>query len=241
MPKLNWSGLLAVALLPLVGCDEPLELTITHFASINSNMCLVSDTSPSIDRGLLDVGWVSTTPGLTGYVVAPVMKNNIQPVTNSTIATEKRTIQVTGVEVELRMPPGFEDALTADEKNFFAPSAGARIPPGGASTSPIFSEILPATAAMKLTNLVANGRAPSPPTVTARVRPVGRIEDDVIRGEYADFPIELCKNCLLVNLGACPLPAERVAAGGCVPGSDVGATCCTQNGQLLCGAQAPSN
>ena len=236
-------GVVAIAGL-LLGCHEDQALVITRFVAVTSADCVASSLSPGLSRGTLDVGLVAAA-GEGGYEAAPVFQNNfVDHSANDVSATD--SIQTTGVNVELEPAPELAEALPNADRRFFVPGSAGLLLPGGTkdelgSSSPMIVELIPASVATKLAQVVQVGGGR--PVVIAHVKPVGRHEDETLTGLAADFPIEICKFCLSAAPQACPkagFASATIQKGGCFPHQDVQVTCCNASNGLLCGSAVPS-
>jgi hypothetical protein len=226
--------LLVAATVGAVGCqNNDLSIAIISMQAVTKPNCMaVAGATAGVgrDRGLLDVALVTNT----GYVGIPVVRNQMMSRIVGT-GTELNSIEVLGANVTLTLPSGAAAPLPSGQQKFFYDAAVGRVDPN--NSAPMFIEVLPAAAAMSLASKIPAGGLF---TVLAEIKPVGMRTNDQIVGGPIHFPIDLCQNCLLQNLGACPLPKGTVPApGGCFPQQDDPSTCCTMGGALLCGAAAP--
>jgi hypothetical protein len=243
----------AFALLAAPGCAEnDITLVITEFSKIDpTNMCVVMGTSASVtvSQGVLDVGVISLFPASFGYVVAPVVQNNLTERSSQT-TTERDQVQITGFDVELQPAPG-GPALPVfsggKSTKFFAPSAGGAANPGGNKVIAV-AEVLPHAYAVDLVGwnaLSTGGRAP----VIAHMRPVGTRAGGTITGGWADFPINVCVGCLTGEINPCPavpFKSSDVAQSFCFIGQDFPVTCCSSSDAAgapitLCGKSVPQS
>ncbi len=234
----------------LPGCIENGQsLTIDHLAVHDPTMCSTAiSTSSSLfqSEGILDVGL--TELGLAGYRVAPIIVNNMIVLGNS-LDVERLSVQVTGVNVELR--GDVAAALKPEERKYFVPGNGGLVLPGGISTngaSTVMAGLLvvPWQIARKLAPTVA-AAATNPPLLIVRLWPVGILGGTQITGGASDLPIRLCQYCLTSPRldawqdGRCPMNgvASNLVHTPCIAGQDNLVTCCKGTTSLLCGAEVP--
>lgn len=224
----------------VAGChvENDLSVSILQMQAItHDGNCMVQVASGANvlgrSRGLLDVALAPLVG--RGYVVAPVVRNNL-PGSTMSDDVEHNSIVVQGVNVSLELPSGTAGRLTPEQKEFFYAAAAGRIDPLG--TAAFLAEIVKADTAQALAGAVPAGGYL---TLTAHISPVYVRSGDQIVGGAFDFPLDLCLDCLRANYGACPLPKGTVVNElGCFPEQDDVATCCSDpSGALLCGAQAP--
>jgi hypothetical protein len=236
--------LLLLALSAGAGCaDDDIGLVVKHFAAVESPDCFADPAGNLLQsRGLLDVG-VLDLRGIRGYTIAPVVGNNLLLPTAQGTTPETNTVTLTGFDVQLIPPPGDAEmaaAMAQVPPEFFIPSAGGRIPPGGVSMVAVFLEVVPFQVARALAQgLQTTGLRQAGPLI-ARMRPVGQRAGAKINGGYIDFPIDICEFCLNPVV-ACPpdgFAVEDIRLT-CFPGQDLTATCCNSNGVFVCGDEVP--
>jgi hypothetical protein len=228
------------------GCvDDSNSLAIIHFVHLDpmANQCVANPTSTLLESsGDLDAAIAKLTG--VGYILSPVVVNNLQVSTTS--ASPVNTIFVTGFDVELRPDPAdgaLAAALPSSQRSFHIPAAGGAIDPGGAngamSQLALAIEVVNGQVAQLLLPAIPAGtRDPLP--LTVHVRPVGTHSGLNINGGYQDFPIYVCNGCLN-STAPCPAAGimSSLVVNGCNPAQDV-ETCCTNAaGTLLCGSQVP--
>jgi hypothetical protein len=98
-----------------------------------------------------------------------------------------------------------------------------------------------------LASLVAAANATADQRLTvqllAHITVFGTLGGSTIDAEPFDYPVTVCNDCVvqLQVPPACPLTVSAPALGdACNPYQDGTVDCCTSNGQLLCGAEAPT-
>jgi hypothetical protein len=227
----------------LTGCVEnDLSLTINKIVAADPGAnCTATPQSMFINpSGILDVGIVAAGTA-RGYVAFPDVKNNL-PETTTVGQVEKNAIDVTGLNVELQPSADIAAAVPSALRKFSIQTAAGRLAPGGEVT--FNAEIVPRPVALLLANVLQPGAtAPSFPTVTVKMAPIGTRSGDDIVGASISMPIQVCKFCLTQAPAACPptgFKAGTVAFGGCFEAQDTPITCCTTTQNvLLCGHEVP--
>ncbi len=179
------------------------------------------------------------------YVMTPLIQSRIQPVMG--VDDQSKTVQLRGADVALTLKAVTihhpDDSFTTTQPNkmlqalsvLFSGSLGP-----GASINTFVDAIPPGTlrqiAAMSGANLTTDSFQAE---VLASVVIRGVINEDTITSSTYEFPITVCNDCVIRNLGACPLPAMTTVSAGnaCNPFQDGVVDCCTDaaNG-LVCPA-----
>jgi hypothetical protein len=235
---LRFVPVLGVSLGVMACTTNDLSLSILQMQAVQLPTCVAtavmgSSTTPGRSRGLLDLAQVSTQ----GYIGVPVVRNDLMSHTAGAGSVELNSIQITGANVQLQLPPAAASDIAPADQAFFYASAPGRIDPGGAV--PMFIEVLPARLAKQLAPSVPKGGLL---TIIADIRPVGMIGGSQVIGGPIDYPIDVCFGCLVtvVSGGTCPFPAGTpISQGGCFPQQDDLLTCCVdKTGAELCGANA---
>jgi hypothetical protein len=212
------------------------SMSILQLQAVEPPSCVATamaggSSTPGLSRGLLDLGLVTDS----GYIAAPVVRNDLVSLTMGPGSVEFNGIQVTGVNVKLDLSSDVSPLVPSADQSFFVPAAGGHIDPDGLAA--FFVEILPARIAKEMKTAVPKGGVL---TLIVEVSPVGMRGGSQVVGGPIYFPIDLCVDCLVSDI-ACPFPAgTTVEAGGCFPAQDVPTQCCTdKTGTTLCGASAP--
>jgi hypothetical protein len=256
MKKLTRLALAACALGAASCTDNDLSMVITRFVPITEMaQCLVDPAATTtISMGIVDTHIaaraVQYQQEVSGYVVAPVVQNNLIDSSAAAGGTtvQRNAIQITGFDVELHLPTdatGHEmpfPAAVQGRTEFSVPAAGGLITPN-AGTAAVKAEVIPASFVAALDGVLKDV------TILVHVRAVGQRASGTLRGGWVDFPVKVCSDCL----GTPNRADEQCPTGGydattvqttCLPAQDFPTTCCTQNpgqpnARLLCGASVP--
>jgi hypothetical protein len=227
-----------LSLVGTIGCaDNDQSLSILQMQAVMLPSCVAMATTgagtPGLSRGILDVALVTTE----GYIGVPVVRNNLMSHTNGSGSVELDSIQVTGANVTLQLPPSAGSDIAVADRSYFIPAGPGRIDPGG--STPMFIEVLPAKLAKQLQPSIPSGGLL---TIIAEIKPVGILGGEQLIGGPIFYPIDLCSNCLVtvVTGGTCPFPVgTMIPQGGCFPQQDNATECCRdKSNNLLCGANA---
>lgn len=204
--------------------------------------------SGSPDQAMLGHGlvyWGSPVP----YVLTPLIQSRITANENGDDLS--RTVQLRGADVTLTLKavsidhPDGSVTVTQPETQLaqFTTLFSGAIAPGGSVNA--FVDVLPpatmrqvaSDSGADLTNDSLNAE------VLASVVIRGDINGTTITSAPYLYPITVCNQCVVTNLGACPLPSSvQVRTGnGCNPYQDGVVDCCTDaSGRLVCPAATES-
>ena len=230
------------------GCtDDTLSLTVSRFVPFTQPTMAgggcTADPSNTAGQssGLLDVA-VAAQNG-TGYLAAPVVTNNLGMITAGSVTpgqpsdVQRNQIIVEGFVVQL-IPDSSDNTVASalSIRQYEVPTAAALTNPGDKVAVPV--TLLRPDIAQALNAALPDG--PHSQVLTLNVSAFGDHAGLRIVGGASTFPLNLCKNCLIANFGACPLPAGTPqVSNACNLAQDIPANCCTQGGTLLCGLDAP--
>ncbi|MBV8759043.1 MAG: hypothetical protein JO257_17270 [Deltaproteobacteria bacterium] len=182
----------------------------------------------------------------SGYVFTPVLQSNIT--TESMMDMIQRTITLQGANVELTvnaltighadgtftkaMPP----TLMGTDGKFLSQFSGS-LAPGGLTG--IAFEVIPATtlgAIRQAAGTVGAGDTVDA-EVTATIKPFGEMGGGRVDGHPFKYPVSVCTNCVVRDLGACPVMNVTNKGNPCNVFQDGVVDCCESAGGLLCPAQ----
>ena len=235
---------LITSILLATGCVAPNgdeSFVIRHnLAPPDDGTCgFVADAnSPVLSRGFINVN------STLAYQLHPLFESRIQAPDGR---ESLRTIQITGAEVTLEIGPIEiieRDPMTREVINvtiddFFDNSLAftslfttSLAPNQGLSTATI--DIVPLSAFSIIK--ARTGDAEFNAQVVAVINPFGEYYGEEIDGTEFRYPVTVCSNCGLVNIGVCEAMPELGVTNGCNPFQDGTIECCedTVNGGFLC-------
>ncbi|MDB4962066.1 MAG: hypothetical protein JWP01_2065 [Myxococcales bacterium] len=181
----------------------------------------------------------------TSYALHPQM---VSRVTASAGQQEARTIIMRGARVNLRIPDetvlsaAQQESLRASGVMKFSALFTAPLPPNGGIATGELDVITPALLDQIVMAKGAGILAADAPSfrteVIASVVVYGDMSGSEITSQEFQFPITICNDCVVNELGACPLPAGTVPRPGnaCNPFQDGSADCCRLNDEVICPA-----
>ncbi|HEX2568379.1 MAG TPA: hypothetical protein VH877_02390 [Polyangia bacterium] len=220
--------------------DQSLAVVEEKIPSLQ-NGCSVSASSAAISTGVLDVGLVKDQATPFGYLLYPLVRNQLVSPTTGNTTDGRFNLILTGADVELVPDATLAPLLPAERSRFFVTSCGCTVSPGGSAVLNV--EVLPRSLALALAPGVTGGSGqPDLPTVIVRLRAVASRAGSRVTSGWVEFPVRLCRYCLTGGTpGACPAggySSDQVQEGGCNLIQDAAVTCCTAGG-LLCGNSVP--
>lgn len=167
----------------------------------------------------------------TGYLVGPEVRNDLTLADGE--ARTPKTIFVSGAKIEIAFyqddvfSAAEQATLTADGlTRFVAPVAGSIEPAGGTAVFPfeaVPTELL--TAIGEKLQTLDRGRT----LLDVKIRMVGTRGGSSVESNLFRFPVEVCANCGIQNLGDCTGVSTNqvIATGGvCQPFQDGHVDCC---------------
>ena len=231
--------------LAFTGCvadngGEGFTIISNEYIAAGTTGCMLtaSATGPFLSRGQI------STLSQSGYLFTPVMQSNIS--TQSMADLIQRTITLQGANIDLTV-----DALTIGHANgtftkatpptlmgtdgkFLSQFSGSLPPHTIAAMS---FEVVPVTtiAAIKQAAGAAAGDTIDA-EVTATIKPFGTMGGSRVDGTPFKYPISVCSNCIIHDIGACPAAATN-KGNPCNVFQDGVVDCCESANGLLCPAQ----
>lgn len=198
--------------------------------------CVLSGNpgQPQLGHGIID--YRSPIP----YVMTPLLQSRIQMVEGADDSS--RTIQLRGADVTLTLKAvtlesGTSFTSTQPNKVYptFSVLFSGSLPPAGYVNA--FVDIIP-PATLREIGGMATGDAGLNAEVLAEVVVKGDIGGDAVETAPFYFPVTVCNNCVLNDVGACSEFTGTARTGNaCNPYQDGVLDCCTNDsGQRVCPA-----
>jgi hypothetical protein len=192
-------------------------------------------TQPFESHGI--IATISPIP----YQFTPLIQSRI---TSTTTDQAQRTITLQGADVALSVASVSIMSATGGFSTPPAPGLGAdaafkvlfsgSVTPGG--TVNIGMDLIPLTTLATIAQLAGTGDHVHA-EVVAKVTVYGTLGGDRVNGEPFQYPVTVCNDCVVVNLGACgPMTMTSVVGNPCNPFQDGTVACCETNGSLVCPA-----
>lgn len=176
------------------------------------------------------------------YLLTPLIQSRIVASETDTDDAQK-TIQLRGADVTLTMKAlsiersngSIETMQTDTQIGQFSTLFSGAITPGGSvnvGVDIIPPSILRSIAQMSGANLETDGFNAE---VLATVVIKGELNGSSIEATPYLYPVSVCNNCVVVNLGACPLTVTPRTGNACNPFQDGVVDCCVdESGNLVC-------
>ncbi len=232
------------SVLILVGCANQGDegMIVLNNTAVTSTCVLTGDPAqPFVSHGEL------YALGNAGYLLTPLIQSRVTLETGgSATAVDQlqRTIALRGADVSLtveavsvRNSDGSYTVTQPTNKQVdpFSVLFSGSLPPNG-SVNVGFEVITPATAQRILGLAGYQAGQLMSAEVLAAVTIRGDLGGDEIKSAPFHFPISVCTDCVVNNLGPCPATGTR-AGNACNPFQDGVVDCCTgTSGQLICPA-----
>ncbi|MBP9084981.1 MAG: hypothetical protein KBG15_02640 [Kofleriaceae bacterium] len=196
---------------------------------VPADMCLLmpTETGPFRGAGTLDLA------GSGGYLFFPLIKNLTS--SNNGTLTSNRTFFAEGFRITLSSPDPVTQAAIADRDSYTILTGFSVAPDNslfGASVQVLSSPVVEA--------LVARLAKFESTQIVASVEVIGTLSGDQVSSNAFDFPITVCIQCLVTDLGPCDMldSAFTVTSPGnsCNPGQDQAVQCCSTPQGNVCPA-----
>jgi len=236
---------LALSTLAFAGCvadsgGEGFVILSNEFVMPGQTACTVTATAtgPFVSHGMI------STESQSGYVFTPVLESNITAVAGDELT---RTITLQGANIELTvaaMTIGHADGtftkataptLMGTDGKFQSQFAGS-LPPNEGISGMIF-DIVPVTTISAIKTAAGLGAGDSVDAeVTAVIKPFGERGGSRVDGKKFKYAVSVCSNCVVNDIGACPVAAFN-KGNPCNVFQDGIVDCCESANGLLCPAQ----
>ena len=184
-----------------------------------------------------------------GYMLTPLIQSRVTTGgagSGAAVDPTTRTIFFKGANVTLdvkavsieRADGSFTNpnvTLSGQQAQFSALFSGS-LPPGGSAN--VAFELIPVQTLRTIQ--MASGAGPTDrmrAEVLATITILGELNGDEVSAQPFTFPVSVCNDCVVVNLGACPVTAMARTGNACNPFQDGVVDCCTDaDGFLTCPA-----
>jgi len=229
-----------VALLPfvLVACVDSGDkgMVIVNNAAV-SDSCVLTSNPDGAQRGHGTI--YSGSPD--AYVMTPVIQSRIT--TTDNVDTVSRTIQLRGADVKLTLKAVTIEAggnfTTTNPNKAYPPFSlffSGSLPPGGFASA--FVDLIPPSVLRDIHGMGGTNKIDG--EVLAEIVIKGELPGgDGVETDPYFYPVNVCNDCVVVNLGVCPLPMTIMPRGGnaCNAFQDGNVDCCTDaSNNLVCPA-----
>lgn len=209
------------------GGDKTILITNNQAAPVDMCLLTPTETGPFLSQGIAD-GNIGV-----GYTLLPQIKNLTS--SNGSTLTSNRTFFAQGFRVVVSSDnPTTQAALVGI--NSYSIQAGFSVAPD-AATFLASVEILPQAVIRPITATLAQFESTQ---ISVSIEVLGTLGGDDVTSNLFNFPIKVCRGCLLIPLGPCDMldSTFTVTAKGntCNPGQDLAVQCCSANGGLVCPA-----
>lgn len=239
------AAVLITSTLAVTGCvaDSGGEgFVIVNNTAVTGTDCALSGIpgQPFVPHGQIFSG----SPG--GYLLTPLMQSQITATMDQelqrTIMFEGANISLTIEAITVQHPDGSFDrptapTLAAADGQFQALFSGS-LPPGG--TANVSFEVIPVASLAAIT-AASGGNVQTDHInveVSALVKPFGTMGGSRVDGGPFKYPVTVCNDCVVNDLGACPIMGTIRTGNACNPFQDGPVDCCESGTSLICPAPA---
>lgn len=190
-------------------------------------------TSPYFARGTISM--FSPSP----YVMTPLIESRITAMDGM---ESQRTVLVRGARVDLRIEGATADNASIDITAADFPAGSLKFtslfsapvaPNGGLSVGDF--DLVPTAVIAELRSRFGNMRNVNVQLVGA-IKVYGDLGGDEVESDSFEYPVTVCTDCIVNNIGECPSPDTVRTGNPCNPFQDGIVDCCTQANGLLCPA-----
>lgn len=219
-----------ISLVALSGCvDER-----SFYIRANRAVCVPTDTGGAatsteevqLGAGTLDI----SDDGLKqGYRLFPVIVNDMVESSQNDNEPERNNLRLKRFDVELNVGQLGKLNQIPSELRSFSVLATGFIPP----TSELKIDgvkVIPDAFLNFVNTLPPGGRD----LIIAKIQAVADHNGSELKSVEFEFPIEICRGCLVVSIGDCVQPSGPVPTNGCGLAQDSPITCCTTSGFRTC-------
>jgi hypothetical protein len=236
---------LSTVVLALGGCGRvPGQFEILNDQVPQPGCVIGTDQMIYQGEGVMDISLVQTG-ARSGYVVFPLMKNNLPAAVTGEIDTNLIVLSSFAVDISLigSAPPQTAALFAALESgndptdgrnllHFREPWSGSIQSGGG--LLPAGVDAFPVELAHRISATGEIGLSPSL-MANLKIRAFGKTATQDMESDPFDFPISICSGCLVANVQACPYASKPTNTGNvCNVAQDDPVDCCTLNGSLIC-------
>jgi hypothetical protein len=215
----------------LVACVDTGDegMYVVNNTAISGTTCTLNG---SLDQPFLSHGAIYSKSPLP-YLFTPLIQSRIQSVDG--VDDLSKTIQLSSADVKLTLK-AMTIGTTTTQSNTALPSftslfAGP-LPPGG--TVNVGFDLVPAGT---IASLAAMGGAEFSAEVLAEITVKGTLSGDEVTSQPYNFPVTVCTDCVVRNVGACPMMGTPRTGNPCNPYQDGVVDCCDAGGgNLVCPA-----
>jgi hypothetical protein len=232
--------LAAVISLALVGCVDTGDegLYVLNNTAVTGTSCSLSGNPDSAATGHGIINWQSDLP----YIMTPLVQSRLAAPEEG-VDEQSRTIQLRGADVTLTLKAlsiendngSFTNTNPDTTLGQFSLLFSGSVPPGGSANA--FVDIIPVSTLRDLASR-ATGSIDFNAEVLASVVVKGEVNGDSVEAQPYYYPVTVCHNCVVNNVGACATFTGTARTGNaCNPFQDGVVDCCDHSGgYTLCPA-----
>jgi hypothetical protein len=208
--------------------DNP--MVVLQNSAIPSGQLSCSFGTLGVGSPLLPFGEISTL-STNPYILAPLIQSRITATAGEEL---QRTILIQGADVTLTVASPAGITLNASDAAFQSLFSGSLAPNMG-TTNEIMN-LIPATAIATIA--ASAGTTPFHAQVVANIKVFGTLAGDRVESLPFQYPVTVCNDCIINELGPCPIAGTVRVGNPCNIFQDSPVDCCREtNGTLTCPAR----
>ncbi len=233
-------AILAPALAGCVASNGDQAMLILNNSALSIGAIGCSFTG-DINQPFISHGEISTLSPVP-YLLTPLIQSRITAemmgdTSQRTITLQGADVTLTVASVSLMSPTGFSTPpapdLGADGK-FKSLFSGSILPDG---TANVGMDLVPLTVLNTIAMLATTPDTHVHAEVVANITAYGTMGGDKVTSEPFQYPVTVCNDCVVVDIGACTSTTMKSMTGNaCNVFQDGTVECCEVNGGLLCPA-----
>jgi hypothetical protein len=227
------------ALLPLslAACvstgDE--GMVVVNNAAVEGS-CVLTSNPMGAQRGHGTI-WTGTDDP---YILTPLIQSRISQTMEGGSTDPARTIDLRGADIKLTLKAvTLEDAQgnfsTTHPETMFEPFSvlfSGSLPPSGYASA--FVNLIPVSTIRQIAGMAGGQRIDA--EVLAEIVVKGELGDDAIQTEPFFYAVNVCNDCVVNNVGACPMIGSPRTGNACNMFQDGVVDCCETTEGLVCPA-----
>ena len=208
--------------------DSP--MVVLQNTAIPAGQLTCSFATVGLGTAFLPFGTISTL-STNPYLLAPLIQSRITATTGQEL---QKTILLEGADVTLTVASPAGITLSGADAAFQSLFSGS-LSPNNCVTNEVMQLIPPSAIA---TIAAAAGNTPFHAQVVANIKVFGTLAGDRVESLPFQYPVTVCNDCIINNIGACPVTGTIRLGDPCNVFQDSPVDCCMEaSGTLTCPAR----
>jgi len=208
--------------------DSP--MVVLQNSAIPAGQLTCSFLTTGVGTPMVPFGVISTL-STNPYLMAPLIQSRITATAGQEL---QKTISIEGADVTLTVASPAGITLSGTDAAFQSLFSGSLSPNMGTTNE--IMQLIPSTAIATIA--AAAGTTPFHAQVVANIKVFGTLAGDRVESLPFQYPVTVCNDCIINNLGACPVTGTIRIGDPCNFYQDSPVDCCTEtSGALTCPAR----